>query len=258
MLELSDHVRVDLGDVVTSTLEPTADGAEWLVTRIEGWGAASQRGGRLEPTGANGVERDSSLYGGRILEVLGYVEAPTRAAAWAAYYRCTGALPGLLDGMVLTVHEEPAKSLRVVQDAPPEVEEPVDGCFSFTLKLLAEYPLKRATDPVDVEILAGDSETFTAAGNAAAEIELTTTGAGTVNLSAGGLTLTCGSVPSGTVLTSGPGFDNAEATVIGPSGADLFGAMVPGYEWPAVVPGLNTFVNAGTASVVVRYYPTYA
>jgi hypothetical protein len=28
-------------------------------------------------------------------------------------------------------------------------------------------------------------------------------------------------------------------------------------QWPAVVPGANSFVNAGTADVDVTYYPTY-
>ncbi|GAB3889538.1 hypothetical protein [Terrabacter terrigena] len=259
MLALGDHVQVDLGDVVTSTLEPTADGAEWFVHRIDGWAAASQRDTRFDPTSGPGTLRPRAIYGGRSLEVHGLVEAPTRTAAWDAYYRCTGALPGIQGAMDLVVHEEPVKRLRVVQDGPPEVGEPVNGAFEFTLKLLAEYPFKRELAAVTIPVLAGATVEHTAAGKAPAEIEVTLTSAGSVDLTIGQLRLRASSLPSGAVLTSGPGFARPKRTIRSalPANSNLFSHIVQPMQWPAIAPGDNTIHQAGTAGLSIRYFPTY-
>lgn len=241
----------------TGVAAPLVDGARWFMGIPDGLDTASMRGRDEEPTGEHGLEELEALHGARILRCQGIVRASSQAAAWAAYRELRSLSP-LGRDIELVVHEPGgSKFLLVRQGAEPVIDRPRSNNVTYTLTLKALYPFLRAVDPIDVPIAAGDSETFDDDGSAAAEIEVTTTGAGTVVLSAGGLTLTCGSVPSGTVLTSGPGFTNDAASVVGPGGEDLFAAMVPGYEWPAVVPGSNTFANTGTAPVIVRRYPTY-
>lgn len=257
-MSLSDHVRVDIGSVVASTGVATADNCLWLVTDVEGWDAPDMRGVRSDPTARPGSYLTGAMHGGRIIRVHGLVEGATREDAWAAYYRCTGSLPGLFDELDFVVYETPTKSLTVRQAEPPAVSAPVNASFTFTLALLAEYPYKRLLDPVTESLAAGATASFTASGNIAAEIEVTTTSAGTVVLSASGQTLRTSSLPSGSVLTSGPGFTNPERTVRGPDGSDLFGATLSPMQWPAMEIGTNPWVNAGTADVDITYYPTYA
>lgn len=132
-----------------------------------------------------------------------------------------------------------------------------DTMLRFTFRLTAPNAFARSTTAVTVPVGAGQTMSHTAAGDAPAEIEVTTTSAGTVDLTIGGLRLRWGSMPSGSVLTSGDGFPNPKRTARGPDGADLFGLIVQPMQWPAMADGPNTLVNNGTASVSVRYFPTY-
>ena len=128
-----------------------------------------------------------------------------------------------------------------------------DVAFRYDIEVTALHPFKRALSPVTVAPGA-----FTAAGTVPAEIEVTTTSSGTVHVEQGGLAIKAGTVPAGTVFTSGPGFTNLPRSVVGPSGEDLYSLTLPGTQWPAVVPGANSFLSLGTADVEITYYPTYA
>lgn len=258
-MSLLDGVRVDICGVTTSVvadgvLEVSEDGAQWLVSgEIEGWDAPAQRGSVSDPTGLSGVVQAGAYHGGRQLIVRGEVWADTREDAWAAYYRATGGMPGLGQYGDLIVYEDVPKMLRVTQGAPPIVTSPVGGFFTFELTLLAEYPYKTTTaDEAPVTILAGDDVTFTGGGNWPAEIVVTTTSSGTVDLEAGGLALTSSTVPSGTV------FDSRDFTVTGPGGEDLFDALIPGFQWPAVIPASNTYVQSGTANLALVRRKTFS
>jgi hypothetical protein len=130
--------------------------------------------------------------------------------------------------------------------------------MTYWLTLLAEYPWKRATTATTVIVNSGATVNHASPGTAASEIEVTLLGGGTVDLSIGGQRLRWGTLPSGSVLTSGPGFTNRRRTVVGPSGENLFGLIVQPMQWPAMAPGANSLHQAGTAGLSVRYFPTYA
>jgi len=253
-MTLLDHVRVDLCGVTTSTGVATADGAEWLVSdEIEGWDAPTQRSSLGEPTALNGVRLVGPLHGGRELIVRGEVFADSREEAWAAYYRATGAMPGLQGEGDLVVYEDVVKWLRVRQAGPPLVTSPVGGFFTFELHLLAEYPYKRALDPIEVEIDAGTTGTVTNPGNAAAEIIVTSQAVGSMSLEAYGARLaTSVSLPAGSVM------DSLTRTIVNDIGENRYPFIQRNSQWLAAPPGDTPFANTGTAPVIVTIYPTYA
>lgn len=251
----------DLFGIPANSDVPDSDGCIWTVASSDGWDAPDQRTGFVSPTSLHGQLATNQYADGRPVVMEGLILAPNEAAAWAAYDRVGSSMPGLLGEGDITAYEPVPKFLTVVQDAPPRVSKPASldpsGRISmrYRLTLRAEYPWKRAVTAEDpVAINAGATVPFTGGGNWPAEIVVTTTSSGTVNLTASGLSLTASTVPSGTVFDSMPG----AFSVTGPSSEDLFSAMLPGFQWPAVVPGSNSFVNSGTANLVLSYYPTYA
>jgi hypothetical protein len=73
-----------------------------------------------------------------------------------------------------------------------------------------------------------------------------------VVLTAGGLTLTTTSLPTGAVI------DTGACTVMSSGGADLFSSVVAGSQWPALPAGGGSVAQAGTAGLSVVSYDTYA
>lgn len=249
---ITTAIQVDLLGRECNTDAADEDGAVWSVAQVDGWDAPDQRTTFQAPTDQHGSVGLGFFAHGRGLVVTGSVEAVTQDGAWAAFNRAASSMPGLLGEGEVVIDEPTPKTLTVRQSGPPRINPPLNGVFTFQLTLLAEYPWKRAVDPVTVTIAAGTSETFDHDGTFPAEFTATTTSSGTVGLSCAGLTLSAGSVASGTVL------DSLEHTITGSGGADLYGSIVAGSEWPAVVVGSNTWTNSGTADVELTFYPTYA
>lgn len=192
----------------------------------------------------------------RVIAIDGVVDQTSHAAAIAIRNELANLRPRTL----YTITADDGVDVRWVQARVTKgavFEWVTDVMFRYSIELTAPYPHKRAVDPVVESIAAGTSPSLTNDGSVAAEVEITTTSSGTVVLTAAGLTLETTTLPSGTVLTSGPGFANDKWSVVGPSGEDLFSAMVPGYQWPAVSPGSGVWASTGTANVDVTYYPTY-
>jgi len=237
-----------------------ADGNVWSVESVDGWDAPDQRQQELAPTGQHGSNLTGIYAEGRRIVITGAVEASSQSGAWVAHSRITAALPGLLgSGDVLVFEPGTTKSLTVKRSGKPRITDPVMHYLAFSLTLLAEYPWKRSLTSVTVAVAAGATVPFTATGSFPAEVQVTTTSAGTVDLTGpGGLRLRTGSLPSGAVLTSGFGFTNPKRTIRDAGGASLFGLIVQPMQWPCVVPGSNSFVNAGTAALSLTYFPTYA
>jgi len=248
----------NLFGVEANTDTPSADGCVWTVASSDGWDAPDQRTQFTSPTGRDG-QRVSNMYAdGRQVVIKGMIFAPTDEAAWVAYDRVTSAMPGLRGVGDITAYEPVPKSLTVVQAGPPRVLKPLGRQLTYWLTLTAEYPWKRALTATTVAVGAGATVSHTAAGSFPAEIEVTTTSAGTVDLDIGGQRLRWGSLPVGAVLTSGPGFANPKRTARAADGSNLFGLIVQPMQWPAMSPGSNSLVNRGTAALSVRYFPTYA
>ena len=248
----------DLFGIGANTNAPSVDGCVWTVASSDGWDAPDQRTQFTSPTGRDG-QRVSNMYAeGRSVVIKGLVFAPTDDAAWAAYDRATSSLPGLRGVGTITAYEPVPKSLTVVQAGPPRVSKPAGRQLTYWLTLTAEYPWKRALAATTVTVGGGATVSHTAAGTFPAEIEVTLTSAGTVDLTIAGLRLRFGSLPSGAVLTSGPGFTRPKRTAQSSTGANLFGSIVQPMQWPAMVPGVNSIHQAGTANLSVRYFPTFA
>ena len=235
-----------------------ADGCSWTVASSDGWDAPDQRTQFDSPTGRDG-QRASNMYAeGRSVVIKGLIFAPTDEAAWKAYDRATSTMPGLRGVGDIVAYEPTPKSLTVVQAGPPRVSKPAGRQLTYWLTLTAEYPWKRALTATTVTVAAGATVSHTAAGTFPAEIEVTLTSGGTVDLTIAGLRLRTGSLPSGAVLTSGPGFSRPKRTIRSSSGGNLFGSIVQPMQWPAMVPGANSIHQAGTAGLSIRYFPTYA
>jgi len=248
----------DLFGVDANTDEPSADGCVWTVASSDGWDAPDQRTQFTSPTGRDG-QRVSSMYAdGRPVVIKGLIFAPSDGAAWAAYDRVTSSLPGLRGMGTITAFEPVPKSLTVVQSAPPRVSKPAGRQLTYWLSLTAEYPWKRALSATTVAVGAGATVSHTAAGTFPAEIEVTCTSTGTVDLTIAGLRLRTGSLNVGAKLTSGPGFTNPKRTIISVTGVNLFGLIKQPMQWPAISPGSNSIHQAGTANLSIRYFPTFA
>jgi hypothetical protein len=255
---VSAQLPWDLFGTSANTDTPDANGCTWTVASSEGWDAPDQRTQFDRPTAQHGQFGSNRYADGRMVVIRGLVFAPTQEAAWLAYDRITSAMPGINGSGDIISYEPVPKVLTVSQAGPPRASKPADGRLSFQLTLLAEYPWKRAVTAETVTVAAGAEPLEAHAGTFAAEIEVTTTSTGTVDLTIGSQRLRWGSLTSGSVLTSGPGFDNPKRTAVGPSGENVFGLIVQPMQWPAMAPGDNVLENNGTANLSVRYFPTYA
>ena len=233
----------------------TPAGGRSKVLDMEGWLSATNTRSRGRNTGGHGSWSSRGWRAEKPIVIPGQVVYPS--AAVAADERRTMLNLGGFGEALLVVTDSLGTIGQLVEVDDVDVPPVTDRLLRFTFELTATDPFARSMTPVTVAVAAGATVPFTGAGKSVAEIEVTTTSAGTVVLSAGGLTLRTSALPSGAVLTSGRGFTNPKRTVRGPGGEDLFSATLAPMQWPAVVPGANSFVNTGSADVDVTYYPTY-
>ena len=248
---MADSIPVDVCGLVLDN-EPDADGTRYRALELIGYGSSSLDAEQMTPTGRHGLVLPGGWWRERRVTVRGRAQATSSAAAWAAYERLAALAPLLPDGSLTVYHPTP-KFLTVALGGTPQISEPTGSHrVKFQIPVVAEYPFKRVLTPTTVAIAAGTSETFTAGGNFAAEIEVELATSGTVVLTIGGLTLSTGVLPAGSVLRS------IDRTIVDDTGADAFSVIVAGSQWPAVVPGSNTATQAGTANLTLTYYDTFA
>lgn len=233
---------------------PDSNGIKWSASAMpEGWDSPPVRVDDDNLTGRHGGWGASRLYGPRLLTVTGIAHCSDMAMAFLAR-DLLHTLPGPSGSGELIVHETTPKSLTVRMGGSPRATDPIDipnPYVKWQIPLVAHDPFKRSTTGTTTTVAAGATVTPASSGTAAADLVATTTSSGTVVLTAGGVTLTTTSVPSGTVI------DTAARTVTGPSGEDLYSAVAPGSQWPALPPG-GSLANAGTAGLSVTTYDTYA
>lgn len=249
------RVPISIGDVDLNTGTPDSNGILWTCGWPDGWDGAEQRTQVGEPTARHGGFATENLFGARDVTIKGVCRFSTAEAAEIAYATVTGSMPGLNGTADLVVGDTGDEVwLSVAQGGHPFAERPdaEKGYLLWQLFLRADYPLKRGLTAVTVELAAGATVSVAHAGTFPAEFTATTTSTGTVSLSAGGLTLSSASVASGTV------FDSLEHTITSSGGADLYGSIGVGAEWPAVEVGSRDWVNAGTADVELSFYPTFS
>lgn len=229
-----------------------------LTTNVEGWGSPARRLDVQDATGRDGAWVAGAYYGARTVVHSGLIEQSTAAAAQALADDLAALPSGSLTTYAVDNGAIGARyvSARVAVGAEPQWID--DRSFTYSLTLVAPNPFKRPTTATTVAVAAGATVTETSPGKVYSEIEVTTTSAGTVDLTIGGQRLRWGSLPSGSVLTSGPGFTNRRRTALGPTGVNLFGLIVQPMQWPAMAPGANSLHQAGTANLSIRYFPTYA
>ena len=229
-----------------------------LTTKIEGWDSAPRRMSVTDRTGANGAWVGGAYFAARAIVHSGLIDQSTPATARAIADELASIPPRTL--IPYTVEHETLGALQVwaqvaVGPAPEWID---DTSFTYSLTLTAPDPFTRATTATTVTIAAGPTVSHTGTGTFPAVLEVTTTSGGTVDLTIGSLRLRTGWLPSGAVLTGGPGFPNPKRTIRSSGGANLFGLTVSPMQWPYIVPGANSLVQAGTAGLSVRYFSTYA
>lgn len=258
---MADLVPVTIAGL-TMDNTPDTDGVRWRVQSkgLVGYTAPAVDVQTLTPTGRDGVARSSGRYRARDVTVRGRAVAPSFEVAWTAYYRLL-ALTRLGGEFSLVVGEPVPKQLTVKLGDDPDIGEP-EGRGSrwrvpFQIPVSAEYPFKRGVAAVDVAVAAGATVSHTAAGGFPAEIEVTCASTGSVDLTIGGLRLRTGSLNAGSKLTSGPGFMNPRRTIRSSTGVNLFGLIVQPMQWPAMTPGAHPIHQAGTADLLIRYFPTW-
>ena len=156
----------------------------------------------------------------------------------------------------LIVSEPVPKAVTVVSGGAPRSDWPLEGptpVVEWQIPLVAHDPFKRSLSPRTTVVGAGATVAAVNDGTAAADLVVTLTSPGTVVLSAGGVTLTTGSLPAGAVIDTG-----ATTVKDSPDGASLFHLVTMPALWPALPAGGGSIQQAGTAGLSIEHFDTYA
>lgn len=250
---MADVWPVTLCGILMDGTTPDTEGVRWARAELNGWDSAPVLIADDDLTGRHGGYGPSRLYGARVLSLSGMAYCPNMATAERVRDRLH-TMPGPSASGDLIVHMAVPKSLEVVMGGEPRSSWPLDlpkPWVRFTVPLVALDPFKRATTARTVTVGSGGSVSATSLGTAASDMVVTVTSAGTVQLSAGGLTLRTSSLPVGAVI------DTGAATVVDGSGADLFGSVLVA-QFPAVPAGGGSISQAGTAGLSITYHDAYA
>ena len=249
---MADLVPVTFAGILMDGATPDDEGVIWGVqSPIDGWDAAPVRVSDEDQTGRHGTFGPARLYGARPLVLSGDAQSPDLATA----FRVRDRVAAYFGSGSLVVREPVPKSLEVVQGGIARSSEPMNRApfwIDWQVSLVARDPFKRALSSTTIAVPAGATVAIPSDGTAAADLRATVTSAGTVQLTAGGLTLTTSSLPVGAVI------DTASCTVTGPDGADLYGAVAHASQWPALPAGGGPVKQAGTAALDITYRDTYA
>ena len=247
--------KITIGTIAS---DMDAPGDYRLTTNVEGWGSPPRRLNQQEATGRDGVWVSGAFYGARTIVHSGMVEQATSAAAQSLADDLAALPAGALTTYTVSHDTIGARyvAARVAVGADPQWID--DRSFTYSITLVAPDPFKRPIVARTVTVGVGATVSETSPGKVYSEIEVTLTSGGTVDLTIAGLRLRTASLPSGAVLTSGPGFARPKRTIRSSTGGNLFGSIVQPMQWPAMVPGVNSIHQAGTAGLSIRYFPTYA
>src|ERR1044072_557285 len=190
-------VDVTLAGLLMDGSTADASGVTWTVEEVVGWDSAPVRLDEQDRTGRHGGYGPGALYASRLLTLSGVGDCPSLAAAFAARDR----LHTLASGD-LVVGEPVPKFVEVSSGGAPRASDPIDGgaCwFRFQIPLTAHDPFKRSSSARTTVVAASSTLGVGNDGTAAADLVVTVTSPGTVVLTAGGLTLTTTSLPTGAV-----------------------------------------------------------
>ncbi len=246
--------RIDIGSLSLGT-GAAISGVLWNVGSDgpQGWDSPPVQSSSSSITAHHGGYLLGSQYEPRTVVVPGSFIASSEATFWAAH-ALLSSLVGLTTPATLTVYEPVPKSLSVVLGATPLIDPRYAPQFAdFSLSLKAHDPFKRGAART-VTVAAGASAAVTYVGTWPAAPTITTTGAGTVDVSiaATGTRVQAASVPSGTVIDCHePGHTAYTGTL------NQYGKLVQPVGWLRLAVGANTIVNNGTAPVTIDYYDTY-
>lgn len=232
---------------------PDAEGVRWTAT-VDGWDSPAVRTDEGDFTGRHGAWGSLPLYGARALTVTGLAKSPDMATAFRVRDRLH-LMPPTSESRTLIYHESVPKQVTVWRAGAPRSSDPIDNgtthLVRWSLSLSARDPFKKALTPVTTPVSAGATVTIESPGTETAELVVTLVTAGTVDLAAGGLRFTTSALPAGAVI------DVASQTVRAADGSDLSGAVVR-YGSPGLPAGGGTVKQAGTASLSVKHFDTYA
>lgn len=252
---MADVWPVELCGILMDSVTPDSDGVRWARNSLTGWDSPPVRLFDDDRTGRHGGYGSSRLYAARQLTLNAIAYCPDMATAERVMDRIHS-MPGPSESGELIVHSSAPKMLTVkMGDGGPRASWPIDISKPYVrvqIPLVAHDPFKRAaTGNTPVAIGAASSGVVDNAGTAAADLLVTLTSGGTVVLTAGGLTLTTGSLPSGAVI------DTGADTVRSSGGDDLSSLVVSPWRSPAVPSGGGSVTQAGTANLSVVTFDTY-
>ena len=249
----------DVCGVQMNTDVPDANGVIWTVRSLSDWVAPDHVQQIGDATGRPGAVLLEERHGVHTPSIEGLAFAPTLDAAWAAINQLNR-MPGIGASGDLVVHESPSpKSLRVRQgDVPKSTNPQPNGLrwlIDYKLTFVALDPYKRSVTAKTATIAAGATVSVTNAGNVAASLTFTTTGAGTVIVRQNG---TGQILRTRTSVASGTTFDSASRRVTTAGGVDIFPMGTPS-EWLSIPAASTvTLTNQGTAPLSAAWYDTYA
>lgn len=250
---MADQFPVSVAGLLMDNV-PDGDGVRWRINDIDGWDSSPVRVDDSDRTGVHGGYGPARLYAARPLTLAGRALCPDMGTAHAVRDRVVGLIgPAVVED--LQVFETVPKRVAVRLNGEVRASWPSGAQLrvKFQIPVVAHDPFKRAVAAnAAVVIAAGATEVVANGGNAAADLHVTLTSGGTVVLTAGGLTLRTGVLPSGAVI------DTGTDTVRSSTGVDLSTLVVSPWQSPAVPVGGGPVHQAGTANLSVVSFDTYA
>lgn len=230
----------------------TPAGGRAKVTGLPRWLSRSVRRERTQRTGQHGSFSSPGL--GDVIDdsITALVTYPD--AASCAQERLVIEALGGYDAVQLVVTDAAGSLVRAVEVDHVDVTPINDRVLQVVIDVTATDPFKRATTATTTPLAASSTVSIASSGTAAADLRVTVTSAGTVVLSAGGLTLTTTTLPVGAVI------DTGAATITALDGSDLFSAVpvTVSPQWPALPAGGGPVTQAGTAALSIEHHDTYA
>lgn len=224
-------------DRVVFNTGAAGDGVEWVVSDLTGWDSAEVRAPAARRPADHGLFLSTFFHGGRVLELVGHVMAPTTALAYAAK-TALARLTNIDRPLTLTVYEDRSRIVTARRSDRLLLRQ-VDGYVEFSIPLLAADPRKYAAELFELTADVGVDVVADNEGTMSTRASVTVTGPIATPL--------LRNVTSGEELAVDVALDAGETLIVdfdlhavSVGGVSRRSAVLSGYRWWELAPGTNT------------------